>query len=63
VTSTDVSSSAEIVMDNGSEQHSSPSLDQIVDELVAANRILCRQGVVDAFGHVSTRHPRIPDAF
>lgn len=28
------------------------------DELVTANRILAREGVVDAFGHVSIRHPR-----
>ncbi len=30
---------------------------QLVDELVAANRILFQQGVVDAFGHVSARDP------
>ena len=29
----------------------------ILDELVTANRILAREGVVDAFGHVSIRHP------
>jgi hypothetical protein len=29
----------------------------------SANRILFRQRVVDAYGHVSTRHPLIPDAF
>jgi HCOMODA/2-hydroxy-3-carboxy-muconic semialdehyde decarboxylase len=28
-----------------------------LDELVTANRILAREGVVDAFGHVSIRHP------
>src|SRR5258706_15191319 len=33
------------------------------DELVTANRILAREGVVDAFGHVSIRHPRRPDRF
>ena len=33
------------------------------DELVTANRILAREGVVDAFGHVSIRHPRHPDRF
>ncbi len=27
------------------------------EELVTANRILAREGVVDAFGHVSIRHP------
>ena len=29
-------------------------------ELVLANRILAQQGVVDAFGHVSIRHPEEP---
>lgn len=37
--------------------------DAIVEELVAANRILAAQGVVDAFGHVSARHPQKPDRF
>lgn len=32
-------------------------LDVLLDELVTANRILAREGVVDAFGHVSVRHP------
>jgi ribulose-5-phosphate 4-epimerase/fuculose-1-phosphate aldolase len=30
---------------------------QALDELVTANRILAREGVVDSFGHVSVRHP------
>jgi ribulose-5-phosphate 4-epimerase/fuculose-1-phosphate aldolase len=30
---------------------------EALDELVTANRILAREGVVDAFGHVSIRHP------
>src|SRR5579862_6876579 len=28
-----------------------------IEDLVAASRILADQGVVDAFGHVSMRHP------
>jgi ribulose-5-phosphate 4-epimerase/fuculose-1-phosphate aldolase len=32
-------------------------------ELVTANRILAREGVVDAFGHVSIRHPARPDVY
>jgi len=32
-------------------------------ELVTANRILAHEGVVDAFGHVSIRHPEQPDRF
>jgi ribulose-5-phosphate 4-epimerase/fuculose-1-phosphate aldolase len=35
----------------------------LIDDLVAANRILYRQGVVDGFGHVSARHPSKPDRF
>ena len=34
-----------------------------LDELVTANRILAREGVVDAFGHASLRHPERPDRF
>ena len=33
------------------------------DELVTANRILAREGVVDAFGHVSIRDPGDPGRF
>jgi len=33
------------------------------DELVTANRILAREGVVDAFGHVSIRHPGHPNRY
>src|SRR5207244_5984560 len=32
-----------------------------LDDLVTANRILAREGVVDSFGHVSIRHPDLPD--
>ncbi len=32
-------------------------------ELVIANRILAREGVVDAFGHVSIRHPDNPNRY
>src|SRR5262245_31214193 len=38
-------------------------LKALIDDLVAANRILYRQGVVDGFGHVSVRHPARPDRF
>lgn len=34
-----------------------------LDELVTANRILAREGVVDAFGHASIRHPHFPDRY
>ena len=29
----------------------------LIEDLVAANRILASEGVLDAFGHVSARHP------
>ena len=32
-------------------------------DLAIANRILAHEGVVDAFGHVSLRHPERPDRF
>src|SRR5262245_4476698 len=35
----------------------------LVDDLVAANRILFLPGVVDAYGHVSVRHDKRPDRF
>jgi HCOMODA/2-hydroxy-3-carboxy-muconic semialdehyde decarboxylase len=34
-----------------------------IEELVAANRILGHEGVVDAFGHVSMRHPQNPERY
>lgn len=34
-----------------------------LEELVSANRILAREGVVDSFGHVSIRHPDRPDRY
>lgn len=35
----------------------------ILADLAAASRILADQGVVDAFGHVSLRHPSAPDRY
>ena len=35
----------------------------VVDDLVASNRILSNENVIDAFGHVSSRHPSQPDRF
>jgi ribulose-5-phosphate 4-epimerase/fuculose-1-phosphate aldolase len=42
---------------------SADPLASLVDDLVAANRILAHYGVLDGFGHVSARHPRHPDRF
>ena len=36
---------------------------KLVEDLVAANRILADQGVVDGFGHVSVRHDRDPNRY
>jgi HCOMODA/2-hydroxy-3-carboxy-muconic semialdehyde decarboxylase len=36
---------------------------QLIEDLVAANRILYQRGVVDGFGHVSVRHPERPDRY
>src|SRR4029450_5503087 len=38
-------------------------LDHLIEELVTANRILAREGVVDSFGHVSVRRPDRPDRY
>ena len=38
-------------------------LDAVLDDLVIANRILANEGVIDAFGHISVRHPRRPDQY
>lgn len=39
------------------------SLNEFLDDLVVANRILANEGVVDGFGHISARHPDRPDRF
>lgn len=35
----------------------------LLDDLVAANRILADQGVLDGYGHVSMRHPANPERY
>ncbi len=39
------------------------TLEAALDELVTANRILAHEGIVDAFGHASIRHPARPDRY
>ncbi len=39
------------------------NLDALIQDLVIANRVLAREEVVDAYGHVSVRHPDNPDRF
>ena len=36
---------------------------EIIEELALANRILGHEGVIDAFGHVSIRHPKDPSRY
>src|SRR5260370_71570 len=38
-------------------------LTALIRDLVVANRILASENVVDAYGHVSVRHPTRPDRF
>ena len=40
-----------------------PSLDTVISDLVIANRVLAKEEVVDAYGHVSVRHPDHPEHF
>ncbi|MGH6988476.1 MAG: class II aldolase/adducin family protein [Stellaceae bacterium] len=37
--------------------------EHLIADLVSANRILAHENVVDAYGHVSVRHPARPDRF
>jgi ribulose-5-phosphate 4-epimerase/fuculose-1-phosphate aldolase len=39
------------------------TLDQIREQISIANRMLANEGILDAFGHVSMRHPTKPDRF
>src|SRR5476649_410127 len=35
----------------------------LIEDIVAANRILAAENVVDAYDHVSARHPENPDHY
>ena len=39
------------------------TIQRTIDDLVDANHILANEDVVDAYGHVSVRHPEKPDRF
>src|ERR1700720_4096840 len=39
------------------------NLTDLIAELALANRILAHEGVIDAFGHVSVRHPSDPGRY
>jgi len=40
-----------------------PADSKLIEDLVAANRILVDQGVLDGYGHVSVRHDRDPNRY
>lgn len=42
---------------------SGDALQTAIDDLVTANHILFREGIVDAFGHVTMRHPLNPSHY
>ena len=39
------------------------NLDALIKDLVIANRILAKEDVVDAYGHVAVRNPNNPKTF
>ncbi|OVZ60815.1 aldolase [Pigmentiphaga sp. NML080357] len=49
-------------MSNSASSAGAP-LEQHVDDLVVANRVLAKYNVLDGFGHVSIRHPERPGHF
>lgn len=44
-------------------QGRSAAVAAVVEELVAANRILAAQGILPGYGHVSVRHPENPNRY
>jgi HCOMODA/2-hydroxy-3-carboxy-muconic semialdehyde decarboxylase len=40
-----------------------PAAPSLIEDLVAANRILAAEGIVEAYGHVSVRHDRDPNHY
>ena len=44
----------------GAPASAGPADPALIEDLVAANRILADQGVLDGYGHVSVRHPKDP---
>ena len=47
----------------GAQSAPSPVEPALVDDLVAGNHILAKEQVLDAFGHISVRHPRNSSRF
>jgi len=44
-------------------QQTPATLQTVLDDLVAANRILAAQGILPGYGHVSVRHPSNPNRY
>src|SRR5256886_9704457 len=58
------SAAAHLIHSNPSlDEHTMSDLDFHIGQLVIANRILANEGVVDAYGHVSMRHPLTPERY
>ena len=52
---------AQIVGAQAAPATAGPADPKLIEDLVAANRILVDQGVVDGYGHVSVRHDKAAD--
>jgi ribulose-5-phosphate 4-epimerase/fuculose-1-phosphate aldolase len=52
-----------IDMQSSVQKSGGPVAANVIEDLAAASRILATQSVVDAFGHVSMRHPSAPDRY
>jgi HCOMODA/2-hydroxy-3-carboxy-muconic semialdehyde decarboxylase len=53
-----------IAAQGGSQTTAATPIDAaLIADLVAGNRILANEGVLDGMGHISVRHPRRPDRF
>ena len=46
-----------------SNSRSNAALKAVIDDLVAGNRILYNEDIVDGYGHISARDPRDPNRF
>src|SRR5262249_3384601 len=44
-------------------KHMPNTLDHVRQEVAVANRILANEGIIDAFGHISMRHPSNPNRY
>jgi len=47
----------------GSAQGTSAAVAAVIEDLVAANRILAAEGILPGYGHVSVRHPEDPNRY